>query len=220
MSSRSLATMVASALIAACGEQPSAIQSDGSDAEFLSQAKPSAQRTAELLRHTPRRGPNAALLVTPPDYAQLDDAAARGAGGAIHLTVGTDGKIPRHPDSFIASVPVFGYAWADLGTGKAIVAVIHPAIGRDSKQNPDGWHTHPVQLAGGTTGSGGTSEFCIVSIGRSQGGIAIKNDVMQTSMALQWAGLGAGALDVAASFVVQGDAGCSGSGSAWTCSRL
>jgi hypothetical protein len=40
--------------------------------------------------------------------------------------------------SFIHSVAVFGYAWADLDTGKGIVAVIHPTIGRDSRQNPDG----------------------------------------------------------------------------------
>jgi hypothetical protein len=64
----------------------------------------------------------------------------------------------------------------------------------------------------GTTGSGGTSDFCVVSIGRSQAGIAIHDDLMRTSIALRWAGIGAGAPDVAASFVVQLDAGCSGSG--------
>jgi hypothetical protein len=130
----------------------------------------------------------------------------------MHLSVDAAGDIPRQPDAFIHSVAVFGYAWADLDTGKGIVAVIHPAIGRDSKQNPDGWHTHPVQLTGGTTTSGGTSDFCIVSIGRSQAGIAIQGDLLRTNMALQWAGLDVNVLDVAASFVVQVDAGCSGSG--------
>jgi hypothetical protein len=130
----------------------------------------------------------------------------------MQLSVDAAGDIPRQPDAFIHSVAVFGYAWADLDTGKGIVAVIHPTIGRDSKQNPDGWHTHPVQLTGGTTTSGGTSDFCIVSIGRSQAGIAIQGGVMRTNVALRWAGLSVNALDVAASFVVQVDAGCSGSG--------
>jgi hypothetical protein len=207
---RSVTAIGTVVLIAACGE-PATIQSEHADAELLSRTNRLALNT-ELLSHTPRRNPSAALLVSPPDYAQLDDAAVQGSGGSIHLSVNTAGEIPRHPDSFISSVPVFGYAWADLDTGKGIVAVIHPAIGRDSKQNPDGWHTHPVQLAAGTTGSGGTSDFCVVSIGRSQAGIAVHNDLMRTSIALRWAGVGGGALDVAASFLVQLDAGCSGSG--------
>jgi hypothetical protein len=130
----------------------------------------------------------------------------------MQTSVDAAGDIPRQPDAFIQSVAVFGYAWADLDTGKGVVVVIHPMIGRDSRQNPDGWHTHPVQLSGGTTATGGTSDFCIVSIGRSQAGIAIQGELMRTNMALQWAGLEVNALDVAASFVVQADAGCAGSG--------
>jgi hypothetical protein len=191
------ATIVIFALTAACSEQPSDIQSDDAG--------------SELLAHTPPEAPTAALLASP-DYTQLDGAALRGSGGSIHLSVDAAGDIPRQPDAFIQSVAVFGYAWADLDTGKGIVAVIHPTIGRDSKQNPDGWHTHPVQLTGGTTATGGTSEFCIVSIGRSQAGIAIQGDLMRTNIALQWAGLDVNALDVAASFVVQADSDCDGSG--------
>jgi hypothetical protein len=187
--------VLAATLLGACAEQPSDTQGDVSD--------------AELLAHTPRSGvPSAALLALLPDYTQLDSAAVGGSGGSMHLSVDAGGDIPRQPDDFIHSVAVFGYAWADLDTGKGIVAVIHPTIGRDSKQNPDGWHTHPVQLTGGS----GTSDFCIVSIGRSQAGIAIQGDLLRTNMALQWTGLDVNALDVAASFVVQVDAGCSGSG--------
>lgn len=152
-----------------------------------------------------------ALIAAPPGYTGLESAAAEGTGGAVHLTANTSGSIPRFPDSFIASVAVFGYAWADLDTGEGIVSVIHPVIGRDSRQNPDGWHTHPVVLTGGTKPSG-TSDFCIVSIGRSQGGIAILGDVMRVQMADRWAGVPASALDVAASFVVQGDGGCAATG--------
>jgi hypothetical protein len=69
-----------------------------------------------------------------------------------------------------------------------------------------------VQLTGGTVPNGGTSDFCIVSIGRSQAGIAIHTDQMETNISVHWAGLDEAALDVAASFVVQIDAGCTGSG--------
>jgi hypothetical protein len=212
--SRSLLTatnlILAATLIGACAEQPSDTQGD----DALPQGPASGTHSdAELLAHTPRSGAaGAALLAALPDYTQLDGAAVRGARGSMHLSVDAAGDIPRQPDAFIHSVAVFGYAWADLDTGKGIVAVIHPAIGRDSRQNPDGWHTHPVQLTGGTTTTGGTSDFCIVSIGRSQAGIAMQGDLLRTNMALQWAGLDVNALDVAASFVVQADAGCSGSG--------
>jgi hypothetical protein len=198
--------ILAATWIGACAEQPSDTQVD----DALPQGLPGGTHSdAELLAHTPRSGAaGAALLAALPDYTQLDGAAVGGSVGSMQLSVDVAGDIPRQPDAFIHSVAVFGYAWADLDTGKGIVAVIHPTIGRDSKQNPDGWHTHPVQLTGGT----GTSDFCIVSIGRSQAGIAIQGDLMRTNMALQWAGLDVNALDVAASFVVQGDAGCSGSG--------
>ena len=192
------ATIVTFVLTTACSEQPSDIQPDEAD--------------SELLAHTPPEAATAAVLALLPDYTQLDGAAVRGSGGSMQTSVDAAGDIPRQPDAFIQSVAVFGYAWADLDTGKGIVAVIHPTIGRDSRQNPDGWHTHPVQLTGGTTATGGTSDFCIVSIGRSQAGIAIQGELMRTNMALQWTGLEVNALDVAASFVVQADAGCSGSG--------
>lgn len=196
--SRSFTTILTFALITACGAQPVDIQPDDSD--------------GELLAHTPSVPPAATLLVSPPDYTQLEGASVRESGGSMHLTVDAGSEILRQPDTFIQSVAVFGYAWADLDTGKGIVAVIHPAIGRDSKQNPDGWHTHPVELGAGTIATGGTSDFCIVSIGRSQAGIAIQADEMRVNISLQWAGLGTEAVDVAASFIVQPDLGCSGSG--------
>lgn len=140
-----------------------------------------------------------------PAYTQLDDASKRGTDGSLHLAVDAAGDIPRHPDAFINSVAVFGYAWVDGQTSRGVVAVIHPAIGRDSRQNPDGWHTHPVSLLPGTQ----TSTFCIGSIGRSQGGIAIHDDVLRLNISERWAGITAEELDLAASFIVRADAGCS-----------
>ena len=166
---------------------------------------------SQLRAHTPSHDqPNVSLAQIPDpatSFTGLDAGAARGTPGSLHLQVDASGAIPRFPDAFINSVAVFGYAWADLGTGKGIVAVIHPTIGRDSRQNPDGWHTHPVELGGGTA-PGGESDFCIVSIGRSQGGISIQDDVLRVEMAERWAGIPAASLDVAASFIVQADEGC------------
>jgi hypothetical protein len=165
----------------------------------------------ELLAHTPTarsRPDGSALVVSPPAYGTLDGASARSTPGSLHLSVDAGGAIPRQPDAFIQSVAVFGYAWADLDTGNGLVAVIHPVIGRDSRQNPDGWHTHPVQLAGGTA----ASNFCAVSIGGSQGGIAIQDDALGTNLSLHWGGLDTSALDVAAAFIVQADAACTATG--------
>src|SRR5260370_6832306 len=58
------------------------------------------------------------------------------------LSVTTGGNIPIRADDFINSNPVVGLAWADLRTGKVFVATIHPVLGRDSLQNPAGWHAH------------------------------------------------------------------------------
>lgn len=148
--------------------------------------------------------PPGVSVASTPDYTQLDGARAVGTAGSLHLSIDAGGPIARFPDDFIRSVAVFGYAWVDLGTNQGIVAVIHPAIGRDSRQNPDAWHTHPIVLSAGTA----TSTFCLAGIAASQGGLTITGDVMGLNIALRQAGIAAAALDVAASFVVVGDAGC------------
>jgi hypothetical protein len=166
---------------------------------------------AMLLAHTPpgqRRAATDNGTLSSPAYTQLAGASATATNGSLALSVTSTGSIPRLPDAFTESVAVFGYAWVDLDTGLGIVAVIHPAIGRDSRQNPNGWHTHPVQLAQGTA----TSDFCIVSIGRSQAGIAIQGGALSVRMAEQWAPVSASALDAAAAFVVQLDADCAATG--------
>ena len=142
-----------------------------------------------------------------PSYTDLDAATARGTQGSLHLWVNAGGGVPRHADAFIRSVPVFGYAWVDLATGSGVVAVIHPLIGRDSRQNPTGWHTHPVQLS-----TGAAFDFCIVSLGTTQGGIGIQDDLLRLNIALEQAGISAEVLDVAAAFVVQPDGGCAATG--------
>lgn len=163
-----------------------------------------------LAAHDPSMLGRGSSVVTAalPDYTTVESAGAAGSGGALKLESDVAADIPRFADTYIGGVAVFGYAWADLGTGRAVVAVIHPAIGRDSNQNPDAWHTHPVQLAAGA----GASNFCIVSIGTSQGGISIVGDRMRVNIAETQAGLSAGDLDVAAAFIVQPEAGCTSTG--------
>ena len=166
-----------------------------------------------LQAHTPpHHAAKGAVLAQVPEpgssYTGLATAAAAESGGGLQLQLGANGTIPRSPDEFIESVAVFGYGWVDGDTGNGIVAVIHPLIGRDSRQNPDGWHTHPVQLGAGTK-PGGSSDFCILSIGTSQGGINIHQDGIRVRMSAHWTGISAASLDVAASFTVQADAACS-----------
>ena len=138
-----------------------------------------------------------------PDYTTLDDASAAGNAGSLKLSVDTGDDVPRFPDIYIDSVPVFGYAWVDLDTGNGVATTIHPLIGRDSHQNPDAWHTHPVSLS-----TGSSFDFCVASIGTSQGGLSIHNDVLRANISANQAGVSAGDLDVAASFAVQLDGGC------------
>jgi hypothetical protein len=137
---------------------------------------PGQNASPAVAAHDPsvRGGGNAILTAALPNYTTAESAQAEGSGGALKLVADVAGDIPRFADTFIGSVAVFGFAWADLGTGRAVVAVIHPAIGRDSNQNPDAWHSHPVQLAGGA----GTSNFCIISIGTSQAGIVIAGGLL------------------------------------------
>jgi hypothetical protein len=174
----------------------------------LGSPKRSANPT--VAAHDPSRhgGGSQIVAAAVPSYATIESAEAAEVGGALTLQADAGGDIPRRADTYIGGVAVFGYAWADLGTGRAIVAVIHPAIGRDSNQNPDAWHIHPVQLAAGA----GASNFCIVSLGTSQAGIAIVGDEIRVNISLQQARLSADDLDVAAAFIVQPEGGCAATG--------
>ena len=131
----------------------------------------------------------------------------------VRLLATTNGAIPKQADQFINDNVIVGIAWADLGTGTALVATIHPTLGRDSNQRPDSWHLHTVQLAGGATAP---NDFCLVSVNSTPtAGIAIQGDTMTINVAaskLPDAGNGpisVGALDAAVGFTVHGgDAGC------------
>src|SRR4030095_8558574 len=156
-------------------------------------------RSTIVLNHSPAQSKGAAAGVAiAPAYTALDDASALDKGNGLLLTVDASGDIPRFPDAYIESVAVFGYAWVDANTGRGIVAVIHPLIGRDSQQNPDGWHTHPVQLA-----AGAAFNFCVVSIGGSQAGLSIQDNELSGRVNDAAFNLSAGDLDVGAAVIVR-----------------
>ncbi len=139
-----------------------------------------------------------------PGYATAISATADEKDGSLKLSVTADGKIPRFPDEFINSVLVFGFAWADLDTGDVVLATIHPEIGRDSHQNPDKWHTHPGLLGQEEN----TADFCILSLGTSQGGLSIKGNTLKLNIETSQTSVTLAGLDGAVGFTVVADDGC------------
>lgn len=124
----------------------------------------------------------------------------------VKLSVTTDGPIPRRADDFINSNPVVGLAWADLDSGKVLVATIHPVLGRDSHQNPDAWHLHTATLGSGATAP---NDFCVVSIDSSPtAGIAIQGNTMRINVMAADLPVAPSAFDAAVGFTIQGDPAC------------
>jgi len=122
------------------------------------------------------------------------------------LSVTTGADIPRKSDSFISSNPVVGFAWADLGAGKAFLTTIHPVIGRDSNQNPNAWHAHTATLAGGATAP---HDFCVASIDTTPtAGIQIHGSTMDVNVQKSKLPFALADFDVAVGFTVQGDGAC------------
>ncbi len=123
------------------------------------------------------------------------------------FTVSTSGTIPKTPDGFISSNIAVGYAWADVSTGKALVAAIHPTF-KDSTQNPHLWHTHTVTLTGGATTP---NDFCVVSVDSSPtAGIAITGSSMTVNIAQSDLPTGEtpSSLSAVVGFSLQSDTGC------------
>jgi hypothetical protein len=149
-----------------------------------------------------------------PGYLAVSGWSADAIGpNLVRLAATTDGSIPASADQFIDDNLIVGIAWADLGTGTALVATIHPTLGRDSNQRPDSWHLHTVQLAGGATAP---NDLCLVSVNSTPtAGIAIDGNTMTVYVSaskLPDAGNGpisVGDLDAAVGFTVHGgDTGC------------
>jgi len=123
------------------------------------------------------------------------------------FSVSVDGAIPTTPDAFIQGNIAVGYAWADVSTGKALVAVIHPSF-VDSRQQPSGWHVHTVTLGGGATSP---NDFCVASVdsaptaGIDVSGNTLTLNIRQSNLP---SGETPGTLSTVVSFTLQSDAGC------------
>lgn len=153
-------------------------------------------------------GAVAVLAAAPgPDYLEVASWSAGSQNeNAAQLSVTTGGAIPRRADAFIGANPVVGLAWADLDTGKVVVATVHPVLGRDSHQNPDGWHAHTATLTGGATAP---NDFCVASIDSTPtAGIQIQDDTMTVNVRADELPVAASAFDAAVGFTIQPDAAC------------
>jgi hypothetical protein len=142
-----------------------------------------------------------------PDYLSVVSSSAKAKQkNQARLSVTTKASIPRHPDAFIKSNPVVGFGWVDVATGKGFVVTIHPVIGRDSHQNPRGWHAHRVTLSGGATAP---NDFCLASIDASPtAGISIHGKTMRVNVRTSKLPVAPSAFDVTTGFTVQHDTAC------------
>ncbi len=123
------------------------------------------------------------------------------------FTVTANGAIPTTPDSFINDNIAVGYAWADVHTGKALVAVTHPSF-RDSTQNPTSWHTHTVSLTGGAKKP---NDFCVASVDSSPtAGITISSNTMTVNISQDSlpGGETPSSLSAVVGFTLQSDSKC------------
>jgi len=153
-------------------------------------------------------GLNVAVASAPgPSYLAVSSfTAALQNDNSVRLSVTTGADIPRHPDTFINSNPVVGLAWADLDTGKVFVVTIHPVLGRDSHQKPDGWHAHNATLSGGATSP---NDFCVASIDASPpAGISLHGDTMSVNVQASKLPVDPEDFDAAVGFTIQPDGGC------------
>jgi hypothetical protein len=151
--------------------------------------------------------PGAQAAVTGPAYLAVSSFTATLQNPNLaKLSVTTRGKIPIRADDFINSNPIVGLAWADLSSGKVFVATIHPVIGRDSLQNPAGWHAHTASLSGGATAP---HDFCVASIDSTPtAGIAIEANTMAVNVAASDLPEPPSWFNAAAGFTVQKDSAC------------
>lgn len=148
-----------------------------------------------------------------PDWLDVESwsAEAQGTNG-VRLSVTTDGSIPKQPDSFVLDNLIAGFAWVDGATGTALVATIHPVIGRDSNQRPDSWHLHTVTLDLTDPDGGATpDDACVVSIDSTPtAGINVQGSLFSVNVdgSSLPAGLDADDFDLATGFTVHGNGDC------------
>ena len=152
-------------------------------------------------------GVTASVTATEPYMTGVSGTGISQNSNLARFTFSTDGAIPITPDAFIHGNIAVGYAWADVSTGKALVAVIHPSF-VDSRQQPNGWHVHTVTLSGGATSP---NDFCVASVDSAPtAGIDINGNTL--TLNIRQSNLPSGetsaTLSAVVGFTLQSDAGC------------
>ena len=151
-----------------------------------------------------------AVAATPgPDYLDVASwKAAAKSNGTARLSATTKAAIPTasRRRSFARTLSS-GIAWVDSQTSKVFVVTIHPVLGRDSHQNPRGWHAHTAQLAGGAIAP---NDLCLAGSRRRQlrASPSRVRPSRSTSAWLVATGARVAAFDTAVGFTVQADAAC------------
>ena len=148
-----------------------------------------------------------------PGYLAVEDWSASAEGPtAVRLSVTTDGFIPKRPDTFVGSNAIVGFGWVDGDTGRALVATIHPVIGRDSNQRPDSWHLHTVTLSlVDPDGANVGDDACVVSIDSTPtAGINLQGSELSVNLdsSSMPAGIGPEDIDLATGFTFNGNNSC------------
>jgi hypothetical protein len=117
------------------------------------------------------------------------------------LSVVASDNIPRHTSI------LGGFAWVYAsGPDSVFVAVTHKGV-RDSTQNPDGWHTHNVDLAFGTSSG---SDACITGLSETNAGLSIHGNTL--SVNVRNSELTGTLSSTAVAFTVVPDPGCATTG--------
>ena len=138
-------------------------------------------------------------------YVVIEDGSVSSNKGTFKGTADTGANIPRFDPSVLNAIDlIFGYGWVDLATGEAFLAAIHPDF-KDSAQNPNGWHTHPVTLSVWDFDAG---QFCIEDLRSSQGGWSINKDVMKVNVKANAIEINADEVDAVVSFTASVDSDC------------
>lgn len=151
-----------------------------------------------------------------PGYLEVGDWSASAQGpNTVRLSISTDGVIPKQPDAFVNANAIVGFAWVDAATGRALVATIHPLIGRDSHQRPDGWHLHTVTIdltdPDGDDDPVPTDDACVVSIDSTPtAGISVQGGLLSINLGRSGMpnGVSPGDIDLATGFTVNPNSLC------------
>lgn len=152
------------------------------------------------------------LAIADGEWKDLTSATKRIAGNSLHLTSTAIGPIPRGDAIFDDTVDKkvsVGHGWLDLddedGDGKisGIITGVHPALGRDSKQNPNGLHTHVIE-ARPSPNPTRTSDYCLVflELGNIQSGIAVNKNTIKSTTSLKKTGIDPDSLDTATAYTI------------------